>query len=158
MNRLIYVETSIPSFYFETRPDHQNQARREWTREWWDYARWTDTLVTSAWVLIEAEETPEPKRSDIVGLLNDIPLLAADPAIDRMVQAYLDHKLMPADADGDARHLAIATFWQCDVLLTWNCRHLANANKLPHIEAINSRLGCKTPQLLTPYQLLELEP
>jgi hypothetical protein len=38
MNLLIYVETSILSFYFDTRPSLQMQARREWTREWWDLA------------------------------------------------------------------------------------------------------------------------
>jgi hypothetical protein len=47
MNQLIYVETSIPSFYFETRPGAQMQARREWTREWWELAKWQDALSAS---------------------------------------------------------------------------------------------------------------
>ena len=46
MNRLIYVETSIPSFYFETRGQPEHQARRNWTREWWDNALITETFVT----------------------------------------------------------------------------------------------------------------
>jgi hypothetical protein len=47
MNEVIYVETSIPSFYFETRPGAPMQARREWTREWWELAKWQDELVSS---------------------------------------------------------------------------------------------------------------
>lgn len=47
MNRLIYVETSIPSFYFETRPGAQMQARRAWTREWWTAATLAEELITS---------------------------------------------------------------------------------------------------------------
>ena len=52
MGQLIYVETSIPSFYFETRPAAQMQARREWTREWWDIATLRDDLVTSLGVIM----------------------------------------------------------------------------------------------------------
>ncbi len=65
---------------------------------------------------------------------------------------------MPADADGDARHLAVATFWRCDVLATWNCGHIANANQTDHIRRINDMLGYPTPQLITPLELLEVEP
>ena len=39
MSQLIYVETSIPSFYYETRTPVQLQARSEWTQEWWELAR-----------------------------------------------------------------------------------------------------------------------
>ncbi len=39
MGQLIYIETSIPSFYYETRTAVQFQARREWTRDWWEVAR-----------------------------------------------------------------------------------------------------------------------
>src|SRR4051812_5655766 len=47
------------------------------------------------------------------------------------------HQLMPRDAAGDARHLALATFHGCDVLATWNCRHLANVNKQAHLRRVN---------------------
>ena len=66
MGQLIYVETSIPSFYFETRPAAQMQARREWTREWWDIATLRDDLVTSLGVINELNHTPEPKRSELL--------------------------------------------------------------------------------------------
>lgn len=155
MNQLIYVETSIPSFYFETRPGAQMQARREWTREWWELAKWQDELVSSLWVISELEETPEPKRSECIALLDDLRLLQSAPEIDDLVEHYIANKVMPADADGDARHLAVATFWKCDILVSWNCKHIANANKSEHIQHVNSRLGLVTPKLITPYHLLE---
>jgi hypothetical protein len=158
MNKLIYVETSIPSFYFDTRSGVSMQARREWTQQWWALAKWQDQLVSSLWVLRELEFTPEPKRSDCINLLADIPLLQTTPEIDRLVEQYIDNKVMPADADGDARHLAVATFWKCDILVSWNCRHIVNANKTNHIQRINERLGYDTPQLITPLELLGEEP
>ena len=61
---------------------------------------------------------------------------------------------MPADPRGDALHLALASFYKCDFLLTWNCTHLANANKFGHIRRINVMLGLNVPLLVTPLELL----
>ena len=158
MNRLIYVETTIPGFYFETRPGAQMQARREWTREWWDPALLTESLVTSPAVLDELGRAPEPKRSDTLTLLGSLPLLEISHDVKHLVHIYIGHKIMPSDTGGDALHLALATFHECDILVSWNCRHIANASKAGHIRTINARLGYKTPLLITPYELLEIEP
>ena len=61
---------------------------------------------------------------------------------------------MPAEAAGDATHLAYASMHGIDILLTWNCRHLANANKMRHVAILNARLGLRTPILTTPFSLL----
>lgn len=158
MNQLIFVETSIPSFYFETRLEPEHQARRNWTREWWDFARWQDELVSSLWVIRELEDTPDGKRSECLSLMEDLRLLQTAPEIDALVDSYIAHKVMPADADGDARHLAVATFWKCDILVSWNCKHIANATKTDHIRHVNAKLGYETPKLITPLELLGVEP
>jgi len=72
---------------------------------------------------------------------------------DDVVSTYIVHRLMPADDRGDAAHLAVATLFGCDFLVTWNCRHLANARKARHIEAVNRLLGLPSPLLVTPEQL-----
>jgi hypothetical protein len=61
---------------------------------------------------------------------------------------------MPNDPQGDALHLAIASYHKVDVLLTWNCRHLANANKFNHIRRVNYEIGLSTPILATPLNYL----
>lgn len=159
MNRVIYVETSIPSFYFETRlAVPENQARRNWTRQWWEEARIIETLVTSQAVIAELSDTPEPKRTDCLNLLADIPLLELDDEIEALVRTYIENKVMPADVTGDALHLALATLHECDILVSWNCRHIANANKFDHVRKINGRLGYETPQLITPLELIKEAP
>ena len=62
---------------------------------------------------------------------------------------------MPAEVAGDAIHLAFASVYACDVLLTWNCAHLANANKFEHIRRVNTDLGLSVPLLLTPLELMQ---
>ena len=75
------------------------------------------------------------------------------PDIAGIVTIYVENRVMPADDAGDAAHLAVASYHGVDYLLTWNCRHLANANKFEHIRTINRRLGLLTPELVTPEQL-----
>ncbi len=36
MKNTVYIETSIPSFYYETREEPEFAAMRSWTREWWE--------------------------------------------------------------------------------------------------------------------------
>jgi hypothetical protein len=87
-------------------------------------------------------------------LVRDLPLLPVEPAIAEIVEAYLQHKVMPADPAGDALHLALASYHKCEFLVTWNCQHLANANKFGHIRRINAMLGLYVPLLVTPLELL----
>lgn len=129
MSALIYIETSVPSFYYETRPERDLQSRRDWTRQWWAIPKFDQELVTGLPVISELEETPPPKRDKALALIARLRLLPYVPEIAEIVEVYLAHKLMPLEAQGDADHLALASFHNCDILVTWNCKHLANANK-----------------------------
>lgn len=60
---------------------------------------------------------------------------------------------MPDEPAGDALHRAFVSCYKCDHLLTWNCKHLANASKFPHIRIVNSSLGLFVPSLVTPLEL-----
>ena len=70
---------------------------------------------------------------------------------------YIDNYVMPKSLIGDAIHLAYASFYDIQYLLTWNCNHLANANKRKHIIAINNRIGLSTPEIITPLELFNEE-
>ena len=150
----VYVETTIPSFYHETRTAPDIVARRRWTRRWWSGALGRYELVTSSPVLDELAGGPRERIAARLALVRELPLLAIEPGIGEILQAYLRHKLMPADPAGDALHLALASYRKCDFLVTWNCRNLANANKFEHIRRINTMLGLFVPILATPLELL----
>lgn len=153
MKRKVYLETSIPSFYYEVRPEPEMVARREITRRWWATERQWFELYTSLPVLVELNGGNYPGRDDALKLLHNIPLFQVIPAIDEIVTVYAQHKLMPSNNLVDAYHLALASYYEVDYLLTWNCRHLANVRKQEHIAKINERLKLKTPTLTTPEAL-----
>ncbi|HEY3854912.1 MAG TPA: type II toxin-antitoxin system VapC family toxin [Verrucomicrobiae bacterium] len=135
--------------------DRDLQSRRDWTREWWNLPKLDQELVIGLPVISELEETPSPKRDKALELIADLLVLPYVPEITEIVEVYFAHKLMPVEAQGDADHLALASFHNCDMLVTWNCKHLANANKFGHIHRVNALLDLRTPALVTPLQLLE---
>ena len=125
MKKRVYIETSIPSFYFETRTEPEMVARRNWTRNWWDHQAHKYELVTSEAVFEELNEGDYPFKDDALVLIDDLPVLEVDGSVIRIVNAYVVNKAMPKNPKGDALHLALATHHKCDFLLTWNCNHLA---------------------------------
>lgn len=150
----VYIETTIPSFYHDVRQSADNVARREWTRRWWSRVQDDFRLVTSAAVLEELEDGLPEHARERLALVTHLPILPIKPEIVEIVDCYIKHKIMPANPHGDALHLAFASYYKCDFLLTWNCRHLANANKFGHIRRINTILGLFIPTLATPLEFL----
>ncbi|CAG0980144.1 hypothetical protein PHYC_01721 [Phycisphaerales bacterium] len=150
----VFIETTIPSFYFETRTDRRSQDWRDQTRRWWDDHRARYELVTSPLVLLEYRRSPVGKSSEAEQFFARVRLLDTPPEFESVVSHYIQQRLMPADAKGDAAHLAMASLHAADFLLTWNCQHLANANKQRHIRVINERLGLSTPIITTPFELI----
>ena len=151
----VYIETSIPSFFYEIRETPEMIARRNWTREWWANCASDYELKTSDGVIEELKAGDFPSQQKAIQLLSDIPRVNVPDEISEIIDVYIDNHLMPKERLGDALHLALASYHKCDFLLTWNCTHIANANKFEHIRIINTRLGLFIPTLITPMELLE---
>ena len=150
-----YLETSIASFYFTGRTDPLSFSRQHWTRQWWSEFANDFELYSSPAVTVELERgTLEDLKRQRNALVAGLPMLEITSEVRHVARIYVERLLMPNDADGDAMHLAIASFHQMDVLLTWNCRHLANPNKFGHIHKVNSELGLTVPLITTPLNYL----
>ena len=150
----VYIETSIPSFYHTLRTDPESVARMRWTRQWWhDYAE-KSTLVTSVAVIEELQQGRGGKNEERISLLDRATILPVGEEVVEIAQVYIDKRVMPRDPRGDALHLAFASYHKADFLLTWNCTHLANANKFHHIRVVNFELGLACPVLTTPLNFL----
>ncbi|HYE61630.1 MAG TPA: type II toxin-antitoxin system VapC family toxin [Phycisphaerales bacterium] len=150
----VYIETTIPSYYFETRTTARAVAWREATRQWWNRHRAGYSLVTSSFVLNELALAPAAKSAPGASLLAGRPILESSPEVERIAGEYIRRRVMPASAVGDAAHLAACSLHGVNFLLTWNCKHLANANKASHIRFVNEQLGLSVPILTTPLELV----
>ncbi|RKZ72681.1 MAG: hypothetical protein DRR19_31845, partial [Candidatus Parabeggiatoa sp. nov. 1] len=145
----IYIETTLPSFYYTSRTDIQSVARSEWTHEWWDKYTSLYRLHSSVAVIEELQQGTSQHTENRLKLLDNVILLTINKEIIEIAKIYIEHLVMPNDPNGDALHLAIACYYKMDALVTWNCKHIANANKLDHIRRINFQIGLSTPILAT---------
>lgn len=110
-------------------------------------------LVTFIVVFDELRRAPRTEAADAAALIADLPPHEEGPEVREIAAFYIEHKPMPADASGDAAHLAFASVHGVEFLLHGNCRHLANANKTTHPAALNPRRGLGMPILTTPFNL-----
>jgi predicted nucleic acid-binding protein len=157
MRKRVYIETTIPSFYYTDRTDPEALARINWTHRWWSSYAPDFVLTSSAAVIAELRRGKGPHAQARIDLLNDMELLPITDDVERIVQIYIQALVMPKQPAGDALHLALACYHRVDVLLTWNCIHLANANKIDRIRLINYEIGLPTPLLTTPLNYLSGE-
>lgn len=150
----VYIETTIPSFYHSTRKAIQALAWRAQTRTWWDRHSAKYDLCTSEAVIGELSNAPAERAAPRLRLLDGMRVLPPDPEVERIAAFYAKHKLMPQAAGLDGLHVAFVSYYRIDFLLTWNCRHIANANKAAHLAVLNRRLGLPIPAMATPYTLI----
>ena len=151
MKPTVYIETTIPSYYCDDRPELTTDITR--TRQWWNQERDVYACYLSEAVLSELAEGNYPGQQKCLALVEGIAELVINEEIEQIAVVYQARRLMPREPVRDALHLAIASFYRMDFLLTWNCRHLANANKTRHFRELNSEMGLSIPELVTPYQL-----
>ncbi len=156
MKLSVFIETTIPSMYYETRKPDKLAGWKRTTREFWQRKN-RFHFVTSPFVLLELNGSPEPKRRSMLELMSDVEVLEDHPQIRETSMHYVRAKLMPSDALGDAVHLAFSSFHEIEFLATWNCKHLANALKVRPLEHFHRENGLYFPRIVTPLELLEVE-
>jgi hypothetical protein len=154
METRVYIETTIPSSYYTERTDVKSIARSQWTRQWWAEYSTKYKLLSSPAVINELRRGSRPAVHERIRLLKDVELLEPTGEVQGIVGIYIANQLMPRDPLGDALHMALATFNRLDVLLTWNCLHLANPNKMEHLRLVNYEIGFPTPLVTTPLNYL----
>ncbi len=100
----VYIESSIPSFYFSTRTSAKSVAWRQITRSWWHDQGPHFDLVTSGTVHAELLRAPGEKATQLMSLLSKVRLLEEMPEIAAAVKQYMKHKLTPSSPEGRGRN------------------------------------------------------
>jgi predicted nucleic acid-binding protein len=151
----VYVETSLVS-YLTARPsrDVVMIAHQQVTRAWWEKQRADYDLYTSQLVIKEAG-TGDPTIATMrQALLAHMTALALTPEVESLANKLVDSGTLPVKAGDDALHIAFAAVHGIDYLVTWNCRHMANATMRSQIEAVCRTAGFEPPIICTPDELL----
>ena len=155
MKKTVYLDATIPNFMYDQRQEAETFVRV--TNSWWNEERHYFEIWTSEATLNEVGSGQYSHKDRAIEFVSRVQILPPEREIIEIAQTYIDHYLMPQSLKGDALHLAYASFYKMDFLLTWNCNHLANANKKQHIAILNTRLQLAVPEITTPLQLFHEE-
>ncbi len=155
----VYIETTVVS-YLMARPNRDVviAGHQQVTHEWWDTRRASYELCISQLVVKEAGAGDPQAAQERLDVMKDMTLLETSQEALDLAKALVQAGALPAKAADDALHIAVAAMNGVPYLLTWNCRHLANATMRPVIEGVCTGKGVKTPIICTPEELLEAKP
>ena len=155
MKSSVYVETSVIS-YLAARGSRVAQvaARQESTHAWWAIARQRFQLYASGPVIDEASQGDPKYAQKRLQYLQGLPVLDGSSAAEELAAILIGDDAVPSKAADDAAHIAIAVTNGMAYLVTWNCRHIANAQRRKRIEAVCRRSGYEPTILCTPEELM----
>jgi hypothetical protein len=155
MKPKVYLETTIPSLLV-ARPgrDLIVAADQQTTLEWWDTRRGRFQLFVSELVLEEAAKGDRLLAGRRLAAIAPCGVLKASDAARLLTVQLLASGLIPGKAAADAAHIALAAVHGMDFLLTWNCRHIANAMTVDRVRELCAREGFPAPVICTPYELM----
>lgn len=155
MKKRVCIETSIVS-YLTARPsrDLLAAAWQEIPTTWWDHRRHDFDLYTSELAVEEVSHGDDAAAQRRLECLKPLPLVEITDSALALAQLLVDDGAIPANAAGDALRVALAAVHRMDYLLTWNCRHIDNAERMHAIRAVVLSEGYSLPEICTPQELM----
>ena len=151
MKQSIYLETSIIGAYL----DNGDPFRRDLTIRWWEHELFEYQPFVSLLVQRELERTAEPYRRAALNLIKEIQPLELTEEAAILADGYIARGIFQRKFLGDALHVALASFYKIDYLVTWNFGYLANVRKQARIRVFNTSAGFFVPMIVTPEFLVE---
>ena len=154
MPESVYIETTIPSYLsaFPSVRTLESFRQRE-TQEWWIFRRPSYELYTSEVVWDECLKGDPLMVAERRNLLDGITELKVTPEAEMLAKAFVDSGVVPLKARTDAMHIAISAVQYIDLLLTWNCTHIANPHIQTRLRQVAQKHGYNLPTLCTPEAL-----
>ncbi|MBN2490384.1 MAG: type II toxin-antitoxin system VapC family toxin [Planctomycetes bacterium] len=155
----VYLETTVIG-YATSRPsrDLVVAARQQITHEWFALRASTYELFISQLVATEASAGDENAARERAAFLEGIARLRVTNAAGELAARLVESGVIPRTAAEDALHIAVATVHGVDYLLSWNCRHIANATMRQAIECACREAGYEPPVICTPEELMDDTP
>ena len=151
----LYLETTVFNYYFdEDRPGHEDVLKLFEAIKAGKYEAYT-----SSYVMQELEQAPEPKRANMLALIEDYQLniLNTSSKIRRLGELYIERGIIPASHLFDSLHVALASVYELDCIVSYNFHHI-NRNKTRIITAnINKEEGYGGIMIITAEEVLDNE-
>jgi len=151
----LYLDTSVINFLFADDAPEKQRVTQEFFED--SVSQGKFDIYISDVVIGEIKNTKDiDKRNNLLEVIYkyNLNILSLSEEAIELTDEYLKQSVIPEKKVEDARHIAIATVSGCDMLLSWNYKHLANINKEKKIQIINIQQGYNYPvRLSTPMEV-----
>ena len=150
MKPKLYLDTTVPSAYFDERaPDRQRLTRQFWAERLTDFAPVVSTIV-----LAEIRDTPNDKRrEEMQVLVSGLEILRFDRRADVLAEEYVRRGIFPEKYVADANHVAVAVIHGIPYFASWNFAHLVRVNTRREVNLANALMGHEPIEIIAPPEL-----
>jgi hypothetical protein len=152
----VYIETTVVSYLIAAPSrDVIVAAHQQITDEWWKTKRQFFDLFASQLVLRESKAGDKEMAQRRMAALEEAALLEVTEEAVALAEQLISRGPLPRKAAEDAVHIAVAVVNGLDYLLTWNCKHIANAKMRDKIDEVCRLRGYEPIIICTPEELFE---
>lgn len=150
----VYLDTSVVSYL-----DQQDAPEKmQETIEVWDVLKKGNyDVVISTLVLDELQKCQEPKRSLLMNKVKEIDceILSVEEDTVRLAEKFIDFGVLKRKSFEDCQHIAAAILSDCDIIVSWNFKHIVNVKTIRGVKVITTLEGYKDILIYPPSALLD---
>ena len=152
----VYLETTVVSYLvgWLSRDSALVASNQEFTREWWARRRYGFELFASSVVIDEVSKGERELAVQRLAHLREVEMLEVTTDARRLADRLVREAAIPAKAEIDALHIAVAAVNGMSYRASWNCTHIVNAVTLPRVYEICRISGYEPPFVCTPQELM----
>ena len=144
----VYVDTSIFGGFFDREFSEPSKIFFDKIK------RQRFTLVTSPVVQAEIEPSPENVRKLFDEMMAMADIAQVDNAALALQESYIEQGIITANSSNDALHVALATTAKCDLIASWNFKHIVHCEKIPKYNAVNTLQGYSEIGIFSPLEMI----
>ena len=146
----LYLDTSVPSAYFDKRA----KERKDATKKFWQEILPNYRVYVSEITLRELDDTKdEYLRKKLRRIVKNFNILKSNKKISGLAKVYIERGIFPERYLDDALHVAIATYYEISYLVSWNFEHLVKVKTRKWVNSVNTLEGFRGIEIVSPQEL-----
>lgn len=132
----LYLETTTFNWYFDPRPGHEEVVKLFEAIRAGQFIGYTSKYVTD-----ELDKAQEPKRTDMLNLIDEFGIILLDPKpeVDLLAEEYRNEGIIPQSQKQDSRHIAVASLYELGGIVSYNFHHINREKTKALIPKVNER-------------------
>ena len=150
----IYLDTSVISHLdAPDTPDKMNDTLKLWE----EIRQGMYEVYLSDVTLDEIDRCSEPKQTRLVDYLSGISysVIPLNTEIEVVAKQFVDNGILTNKSLDDCRHIACSIVCDCDIIISWNFKHIVNYKTMRGVKLVSALSGYDEVIICTPTILVE---